>query len=88
MKQFLRTPLLLPLAMAGSMLIAQDDPDAKQQPEKGQAEQNSQRVSVGKIVSRTTASTCSWMLQVQFINSMIKPLRRSLLERWSRFQVQ
>ena len=50
MKQFLRTALLLPLAMAGSMLIAQDDPNAKQQPEKGQAEQNSQRVSVGKIV--------------------------------------
>ena len=50
MKQFLRIPLLLPLAMAGSMLIAQDDPNAKQQPEKGQAEQNSHRVSVGKIV--------------------------------------
>ena len=50
MKQFLKTTLLLPLALAGSMLIAQDDPDAKRPPEKGQAEQNSQRTTVGKIV--------------------------------------
>ena len=50
MKQFLKTTLLLPLALAGSMLIAQDDPDAKRPPGKGQAEQNSQRTTVGKIV--------------------------------------
>ena len=50
MKQFLKTTLLLPFALSGSMLIAQDDPDAKRPPEKGQAEQNSQRASVGKIV--------------------------------------
>ena len=49
MKQFLRITLLLPLALTGSMLIAQDDP-AKRPPEKGQAEQTSQRTSVGKIV--------------------------------------
>jgi hypothetical protein len=50
MKEFLKTTVLLPLALTGSMLIAQDDPDAKQPPEKGQAEQNSQRATVGKIV--------------------------------------
>ena len=50
MKQFLKTTLLLPLALTGSMLIAQDDPDAERPPEKGQAEQNSQRATVGKIV--------------------------------------
>ncbi len=50
MKQFLKTTLLLPLALTGSILIAQDDPDAKRPPEKGQAEQNSQRATVGKIV--------------------------------------
>src|SRR5713226_3215631 len=50
MKPFLKTTLLLPLALTGSKLIAQDYPDAKQPPEKGQAEQNSQRASVGKIV--------------------------------------
>ena len=49
MKRFLKTMLLLPLALTGTMLIAQDDPDAKLPPEKGQAEQSSQRVSVGKI---------------------------------------
>jgi hypothetical protein len=32
------------------MLIAQGDPDAKRPPEKGQTEQNSRRVTVGKIV--------------------------------------
>jgi len=50
MKQLLKTTLLLPLALAGSMLIAQDDPDAKRPPEKGQAEQKSERATVGKIV--------------------------------------
>jgi hypothetical protein len=50
MKQFVKTTLLLPLALTGSMLIAQDDPDAKRPPEKGQAEQKSERASVGKIV--------------------------------------
>ena len=50
MKQLLKTTLLLPLALAGSMLIAQDDPDAKRLPEKGQAEQKSERATVGKIV--------------------------------------
>ena len=50
MKHSLRATLLLPLALTGSMLIAQDDPDAKRPPEKGQAEQNSQRATVGKIV--------------------------------------
>jgi hypothetical protein len=49
MKQFLKTTLLLPLALAGSMLIAQDDP-AKLPPEKGQAEQKSERATVGRIV--------------------------------------
>jgi hypothetical protein len=49
MKQFLKTTLLLPLALAGSMLIAQDDP-AKRPPEKGQAEQKSERATVGRIV--------------------------------------
>ena len=58
MKQFLKITLLLPLALAGSMLIAQDDPDAKRPPEKGQAEQNSQRATVGKSLSQATASTC------------------------------
>ena len=52
MKQFLKTTLLLPLVLTGSMLVAQDDPDAKRPPEK-QAEQNSQRVTVGKIVTST-----------------------------------
>jgi hypothetical protein len=50
MKHSLRATLLLPLALTGSMLIAQDDPDGKRPPEKGQVEQNSQRASVGKIV--------------------------------------
>jgi hypothetical protein len=49
MKQFVKIALLLPLALAGSMLIAQDDP-AKRPPEKGQAEQKSERATVGKIV--------------------------------------
>jgi hypothetical protein len=50
MKQFLKTTLVLPLALAGSILIAQDDPDAKRPPEKGQPEQKSERATVGKIV--------------------------------------
>jgi hypothetical protein len=54
MKHSLRATLLLPLALTGTMLIAQDDPDAKRPPEKGQAEQNSQRTSVGKIVQSTS----------------------------------
>jgi hypothetical protein len=53
MKQFLRITLLLPLALTGLMLLAQDDPDAKRPPEKGQAEQNSQPATVGKIVTST-----------------------------------
>jgi len=48
MKWFLKATLPL-LALTGSMLIAQDDPDAKQPPEKGQ-EQNTRRATVGKIV--------------------------------------
>jgi rRNA processing protein Gar1 len=50
MKQFLKITLLLPLALTGSMLIAQDEPDAKQPPEKSQSEQNYQLATVGKIV--------------------------------------
>ncbi len=49
MKRFLKATLPL-LALTGSMLIAQDDPDAKQPPEKGQSEQNTRRATVGKIV--------------------------------------
>jgi hypothetical protein len=49
MRQFLKTALPL-LALTGSMLIAQDDPSARQPPERGQTEQNFQRATVGKIV--------------------------------------
>ena len=49
MGQFLKTALPL-LALTGSMLIAQDDPDAKQPPAEGQTEQNYHRATVGKIV--------------------------------------
>ena len=50
MKEFLKTTLLLLPALAGSMGMVQDDPEAKRPPEK-QAEQNSQRTTVGKIVT-------------------------------------
>jgi hypothetical protein len=49
MKRFLKATVPL-LALTGSMLIAQDGPESKRPPEKGQAEQNSQRATVGKIV--------------------------------------
>ena len=49
MKRFLKATLRL-FALTGSMLIAQNNPDAKQPPEKGQSEQNTRRATVGKIV--------------------------------------
>ena len=49
MKRFLKAALPL-LALTSSMLIAQDNPDAKQPPEKRQSERGSQRATVGKIV--------------------------------------
>jgi hypothetical protein len=49
MRQFLKAALPL-LALTGSMLIAQDDPDAKQPPAESKTEENYQRATVGKIV--------------------------------------
>jgi hypothetical protein len=49
MRQFLKAALPL-LALTGSMLVAQDDPDAKQRPEKSQTEDTYERATVGKIV--------------------------------------
>lgn len=49
MRQFLKATLPL-LALTGSMLIASDDPGARQPPAKGQLEQQSHRAIIGKIV--------------------------------------
>jgi hypothetical protein len=46
MKKFLKTTLLLPLALTGSMLLAQNQPKP---PAEGQAQQDSQQTMTGKI---------------------------------------
>ncbi len=48
MRRFLKAMLPI-LALTGSMLIAQDNPEGRS-PEKGQASQNSQRATRGTIV--------------------------------------
>jgi hypothetical protein len=46
MKKFLKTTLILPLALTGSMLLAQDEPKP---PAEGQTQQDSQQTVTGKI---------------------------------------
>jgi Protein of unknown function (DUF5818) len=48
MKRFLKATLLLPLTLAGGMLIAQNDPQAQQAPSQDQT-QDPQQTTSGKI---------------------------------------
>jgi hypothetical protein len=48
MKRFLKATLLLPLTLAGGMLIAQNDPQAQQAPSQDQT-QKDQQTTTGKI---------------------------------------
>jgi len=49
MKYSLRTALVLPLALTGSMLIAQENPQPRQTPVQSQAQKDSQQTTAGKI---------------------------------------
>jgi Protein of unknown function (DUF5818) len=49
MKRFLKATLLLPLTLAGGMLIAQNDPQAQQAPSQDQTQKDPQQTTSGKI---------------------------------------
>ena len=47
------------MALTGSMLIAQDDPDAKRPPEKAKQNKSPSGLLSGRSLSRATAGMCS-----------------------------
>src|SRR5262249_5777378 len=49
MKHFFRTILLSSLALTGPMLVAQENPQARQTPTQSQAQKDSQQTTTGKI---------------------------------------
>jgi len=49
MKHFFRTTLLFSLALTGPMLVAQENPQARQTPTQSQAQKDSQQTTTGKI---------------------------------------
>ncbi len=49
MKRFLKATLLLPMTLAGAMLMAQSDPQTQQTPSQDQTQKDPQQTTTGKI---------------------------------------